>query len=117
MFEVGFSEILVISIMALVVLGPTKLPRLAAQVGRWMGRARAMAQQFRQQLEDEVSFEDKPERWRPSPPASEPPPATSSHPIDSNDTGHSDLSQTSADSITDAPVNTPATDPSHERGS
>jgi sec-independent protein translocase protein TatB len=54
MFEVGFTEILLISVLALVVLGPEKLPRVAAQVGRWMGRARAMARQFREQLEDEV---------------------------------------------------------------
>ncbi len=55
MFEVGFTEILLISVLALVVLGPEKLPRVAAQVGRWMGRARSMARQFREQLEDEVN--------------------------------------------------------------
>ena len=54
MFEVGFSELLVIFVLALIVLGPEKLPRLAAQVGRWIGRARAMARQFREQLEEEV---------------------------------------------------------------
>jgi len=58
MFEVGFSEILLISILALVVLGPEKLPRVAAQLGRWMGRARTMARQFRDQLEDEVQLAD-----------------------------------------------------------
>src|SRR6478752_7489297 len=56
MFEVGFTEILVISVLALVVLGPEKLPRVAAQIGRWVGRARAMARQFREQLEDEVQL-------------------------------------------------------------
>jgi sec-independent protein translocase protein TatB len=56
MFEVGFTEILLISILALVVLGPEKLPRVAAQLGRWMGRARIMARQFREQLEDEVQL-------------------------------------------------------------
>src|SRR5690242_6658074 len=56
MFEVGFTEILVISVLALVVLGPEKLPRVAAQIGRWVGRARAMARQFREQLEEEVSL-------------------------------------------------------------
>jgi sec-independent protein translocase protein TatB len=54
MFEVGFTEILVISVLALVVLGPEKLPRVAAQIGRWVGRARSMARQFREQLEEEV---------------------------------------------------------------
>jgi len=34
MFDVGFSEVLLIFVIALVVLGPEKLPRLASQVGR-----------------------------------------------------------------------------------
>jgi Tat protein translocase TatB subunit len=55
MFEVGFSELLLIFAIALVVLGPQKLPKLAQQVGRWVGRARAMARQFREQLEEEAS--------------------------------------------------------------
>jgi sec-independent protein translocase protein TatB len=54
MFEVGFSELLLIFAIALVVLGPQKLPKLAQQVGRWVGRARAMARQFREQLEEEA---------------------------------------------------------------
>lgn len=58
MFEVGFSELLVIFALALVVLGPERLPKLAAQVGRWMGRAKAMARQFREQLEAEASAID-----------------------------------------------------------
>lgn len=55
MFEVGFSELLLIFAIALVVLGPQKLPKIAQQVGRWVGRARAMARQFREQLEEEAS--------------------------------------------------------------
>lgn len=58
MFEVGFSELLLICVIALIVLGPQKLPRLARQVGQWMGRARSMARQFREQLEDEASAEE-----------------------------------------------------------
>ena len=54
MFEVGFSELLLIMGLALLVLGPEKLPGLVREVGRWMGRARAMARQFREQLEDET---------------------------------------------------------------
>jgi len=41
------------------VLGPEKLPKLANQVGRWAGRARAMARQLRQQLDEEVTVIDK----------------------------------------------------------
>lgn len=58
MFDIGFSEVLLIFVIALVVLGPEKLPRLASQVGRWIGRARAMARQFREQLEEEVNLEN-----------------------------------------------------------
>ncbi|HEV7985882.1 MAG TPA: Sec-independent protein translocase protein TatB [Steroidobacteraceae bacterium] len=54
MFGIDFSEILVIFGIALVVLGPEKLPRVAATIGRWVGRARAMARQFREQLEQEA---------------------------------------------------------------
>jgi sec-independent protein translocase protein TatB len=57
MFEVGFSEIVLILGLALLVLGPERLPELAAKVGRWTGRARAMARQFQAQLEQEVSLE------------------------------------------------------------
>ncbi|MGH8135210.1 MAG: Sec-independent protein translocase protein TatB [Steroidobacteraceae bacterium] len=57
MFEVGFTEIILILGIALLVLGPEKLPKLASQVGRWAGRARAMARQLRQQLDDEVSID------------------------------------------------------------
>jgi sec-independent protein translocase protein TatB len=58
MFEVGFSELLLISVVALVVLGPERLPKLVGQVGRWVGKARSMARQFREQLESEVNLDD-----------------------------------------------------------
>ena len=58
MFEVGFTEILLILGVALLVLGPEKLPGLAEKVGRWTGRARSMARQLRTQLEQEVTIEE-----------------------------------------------------------
>jgi sec-independent protein translocase protein TatB len=58
MFEVGFSEILLIMVIALIVLGPERLPKLAADVGRWMGRARSMARQLRSQLDQEVQLDE-----------------------------------------------------------
>ena len=54
MFDIGFSEVLLILGLALVVLGPDKLPQVARTIGRWAGRARAMARQFRDQLESEA---------------------------------------------------------------
>jgi sec-independent protein translocase protein TatB len=58
MFDVSFPELLVIFVVALVVLGPTRLPGLVSKVGRWVGKARTMARQFREQLETEVNLEE-----------------------------------------------------------
>jgi sec-independent protein translocase protein TatB len=58
MLDVGFSEILLTSAIALIVLGPERLPKVARQVGNWMGRARVMARQLTEQLEREVSAEE-----------------------------------------------------------
>ena len=81
MFDIGFSEILVIFILALIVLGPEKLPRVVREIGRWVGRARAMARQFQEQLEEEVDV-DRNRTIRPEPvrpvggvPPAEPAPA------------------------------------------
>ena len=87
MFEVGFTELLLIFALSLVVLGPEKLPKLAQQVGRWVGRARAMARQFRDQLEEEAhNLETKVNidpgldtSLDPKPAASTPPPSAASH--------------------------------------
>lgn len=80
MFEVGFTELLVIFALALVVLGPERLPKLASQVGRWMGRARAMARQFRDQLEAEASIDPMK-----TPPPEKPEPASTGAPSTSSD--------------------------------
>jgi sec-independent protein translocase protein TatB len=58
MLDFGFSEILLTSAIALVVLGPERLPKVARQVGHWMGRARSMARQLSEQLEREVSADE-----------------------------------------------------------
>lgn len=58
MFEVGFLELVVIFGVALIVLGPTRLPGLVSRIGRWVGKARSMARQFREQLENEVNLEE-----------------------------------------------------------
>ena len=76
MFEVGFTEIILILGLALLVLGPEKLPGLAEKVGRWTGRARAMARQLRTQLEHEVTMEEM-TRSRPAQPAPPSSPAPS----------------------------------------
>jgi Tat protein translocase TatB subunit len=82
MFEVGFTEIILILGIALLVLGPEKLPKLANQVGRWAGRARAMARQLRQQLDDEVTITTG---VNPDPPARRPPGVAPVDPPDKTD--------------------------------
>jgi Tat protein translocase TatB subunit len=67
MFEVGFTEIVLIFGIALLVLGPKRLPKLAADVGRWAGRARSMARQLRTQLEQEVQFDPLQDHARATP--------------------------------------------------
>ncbi len=54
MFEVGFSELLLCFIVALVVLGPQKLPAVARTLGRWTGRARSYVRNLSSELERET---------------------------------------------------------------
>ena len=77
MFEVGFTEIILILGLALLVLGPEKLPGLAEKVGRWTGRARAMARQLRTQLEHEVTMEELAKSRAAQPPPQPPSPTPS----------------------------------------
>jgi sec-independent protein translocase protein TatB len=51
-FDLGWSEMAVVMLVALLVLGPKELPRLARDIGRWTGKARAMAREFQRSLED-----------------------------------------------------------------
>src|SRR4030095_3850934 len=52
MFDIAWTELLVIIVVALVVVGPKDLPRLMRTAGQWAGRARAMADQFRRGFDD-----------------------------------------------------------------
>lgn len=53
MFEIGFSELLLCFLVALVVLGPEKLPKLARTVGRWTGQAKGYLRNLTTELERE----------------------------------------------------------------
>src|SRR6266550_3684079 len=52
MFDIAWSELFVIVIVALVVVGPKDLPKLMRTAGQWAGRARAMADQFKRSFDD-----------------------------------------------------------------
>ena len=58
MFDVGFWELVLIFGMGLMILGPERMPRVAAQVGRWIGRAQRTANQFRRKLQRELELDD-----------------------------------------------------------
>lgn len=52
MFDLSWSHILLVLIVALIVVGPKDLPRLMHMIGRWMGKARAMANEFRKSFDE-----------------------------------------------------------------
>jgi sec-independent protein translocase protein TatB len=54
MFDFSWSEILLIGVVALVVIGPKDLPRVLRTVGQWTGRARSIAREFQFQIDQMV---------------------------------------------------------------
>jgi len=78
MFDIGFGELVLISIIGLLVLGPQRLPKVAAEIGKWVGRARRTATQLRRQLEREIELSELETPPPPAPPPSPPPPPTQS---------------------------------------
>jgi len=57
-FDIGFSELLVIAVVALVVLGPERLPKAARFAGLWVRRARNQWDSVKQELERELQAEE-----------------------------------------------------------
>lgn len=58
MFDIGFSELLVIAVVALIVLGPERLPKAARFAGLWVRRARAQWYSVKDELERELASEE-----------------------------------------------------------
>jgi len=58
MFEVGFWELVLIAVVALLVVGPERLPGLARTAGLWMGRIRRLAQSVKQDISRELAAEE-----------------------------------------------------------
>lgn len=54
MFDIGFSELFLCFVIALIVLGPERLPKVARSVGRWTGQARAYMRNLSTELERET---------------------------------------------------------------
>jgi len=58
MFDIGFGELLLIAVVALVVLGPERLPKAARFAGLWVRRARAQWHSVKAELERELEAEE-----------------------------------------------------------
>jgi len=52
MFDIGWSELLVIGIVALVVIGPKDLPQAFRTLGQWLSKARSLAREFQGHLDE-----------------------------------------------------------------
>ena len=67
MFDVAPTELLLVVVVALLVIGPKDLPKAMRFVGKWMGKARGMARHFRSGLDTmmrEAELEELEKKWR-----------------------------------------------------
>jgi sec-independent protein translocase protein TatB len=58
MFDVGFQELIVIGLIALVVVGPQRLPAMARTAGLWLGRARRILGSVKAEIDREIKAEE-----------------------------------------------------------
>jgi sec-independent protein translocase protein TatB len=56
-FDIGFWEISLIMLLALLIVGPERLPGMVSAIGNWAGRAKFMARSLRMQMERELARE------------------------------------------------------------
>lgn len=54
MFDFGFWELAIVMVIALLVVGPERLPALAGQIGKWVGKAKRMIASVRSDIESEI---------------------------------------------------------------
>ena len=58
MFDIGFSELLIIGVVALLVIGPERLPGLARTAGKWVGRARRFVSSVKADIDREIAADE-----------------------------------------------------------
>lgn len=58
MFDIGWSEMMIVAVLALLVIGPKELPRTMRQVAHWFGKAKSLAREFQSGLDDIVREAD-----------------------------------------------------------
>ena len=58
MFDIGFWELGIIALVALVVVGPERLPKLAYTAGKWLGKGRKVLSQVKSEIDKEIKAEE-----------------------------------------------------------
>ena len=58
MFDIGFWELTIIGVVALLVIGPEKLPRVARTAGMWVGRARRFVSSVKSDIDREIAADE-----------------------------------------------------------
>jgi sec-independent protein translocase protein TatB len=110
MFNVGGGELLVILLIALMVLGPDRLPGFAKKAGKVMGDIRRVSQGFQTEIREAMDFDDKPSAARPASPITPrlvDPPTPPGAP-DSIETTATDSTPPTTPSPTTSPPTTPS---------
>lgn len=59
MFDVGIWELALLLVIAMIVVGPDRLPKLATSLGRWTGKIRRMAQTIQRDIDRQIALEDQ----------------------------------------------------------
>lgn len=58
MFDIAFTELLVIGIVALIVIGPERLPKVARTAGQWLGKLNRYVAQVKQDIDRDIKLEE-----------------------------------------------------------
>ena len=58
MFDIGFWELMIIGLVALLVVGPERLPKLAYTAGKWLGKGRSMLSAVKSEIDKEMKSEE-----------------------------------------------------------
>ncbi len=58
MFDIAFSELILVAVISLIVMGPNRVPETVRSVGLWVGRIRQAISSAKRELENEVGMEE-----------------------------------------------------------
>jgi len=58
MFDIGFSELVLIAIVALLVIGPDRLPQVARTAGMWVGKMRGFVSSVKADIDSELATDE-----------------------------------------------------------